>query len=119
MMNAFRAGLDQFLGRGNYSVTVPPMDGALKPNNLLDEAIAVAQLAEPDNLVFQNGEAVFSSGKQLHRVTRQTGQTVVLHQAEGEITALAVSPAQALAVAVEGSGITILGGPHHGRSFAK
>jgi len=118
MMSVFRTGLDQFLGRGNYAVTVPPMDGALKPNSLLDEAVTVAKIEEPDNLVFQNGEPVFSSGHQLHRLDRQAGRTSVVHQADREITALAVSAAQALAIAIDGVGISIFGGAHTGRSFA-
>lgn len=119
MMNAFRAGLDQFLGRGSASVTVPPMDGALKPNSLLDEAASVAQVAEPDNLAFLDGDPIFTSGNQIHRLDRQTGKTASLHQAAGGITALAVSPAQALAVAVDGGTVTILGGVHQGRSFTQ
>jgi hypothetical protein len=119
MMGAFRAGLDQFLGRGSASVTVPPMDGALKPNSLLDDAIAVAEIAEPDNLVFHNGTPVFSSGTQVHRLEQQTGRSAVIHQADGVVTALAVSPGQALAVAADGGSVVILGGAHNGRSFAK
>jgi len=118
-MGVLRAGLDQFLGRGSASVTVPPMDGALKPNSLLDDAVSVTEVAEPDNLVLQNAVPVFSSGTQIHRLDPRTGRMEMMHQAEGTITALAVSPAQALAIAVDGGQVNILGGPHHGRTFAK
>jgi hypothetical protein len=119
IVKAFRNGLDQFLGRGNASVTVPPMDGALKPNSRLDDALCVAQVAEPDNLAVLNGAPIFSSGNVVYRFDHQTGAATPLQTVEGNVSALAVSTGQALAIAADRGGITLLGGKHDGRSFAK
>jgi hypothetical protein len=114
-----RAGLDQFLGRGAAAVTVPPMDGALKPNNLLDEADCVAEVAAPDNLLFLGDDPVFSSEARIYRLHHQTGKLEVVHEFEHTITALAFSPGGVLAVASEGGGVALVGGTQHGRSFDK
>ena len=34
----FKRALDAWRGRGAYSVTVPPMDGALHPNQVIEES---------------------------------------------------------------------------------
>ena len=38
-MNPLRKALDRWLGRGEASITTPPMDGAFRPNDLLDSAL--------------------------------------------------------------------------------
>ena len=58
--------LDPFRGK---AVTIPPMDGPLRPNNALDEARAVAEVAEPDNLILAGGRVLFSSGGALLSLT--------------------------------------------------
>ena len=45
--------LERFLGRGRAAVTVPPLDGALKPNNRLEDAPRGLASHAPDNLVAQ------------------------------------------------------------------
>ena len=35
-MNPFRKAVDRWFGRGEASITMPPMDGAFRPNDLLD-----------------------------------------------------------------------------------
>ena len=37
-MMRVRQTLDRWLGRGGASITTPPMDGAFRPNDLLDNA---------------------------------------------------------------------------------
>ena len=51
--------LDLFRGK---AVTIPPMDGAFRPNTALDEADAVLEIAAPDNLAFDGTHLLFSSG---------------------------------------------------------
>jgi len=41
---------DRFFGRGAYSITVPPMDGVLRPNEWLEAAPVLAELPAPDQL---------------------------------------------------------------------
>ena len=46
-MGALKTFSDRLLGRGSAALTVPPMDGALKPNNRLEEAAAGIAAQEP------------------------------------------------------------------------
>ena len=57
--------LDIFRGK---AVTIPPMDGALKPNTALDDAPAV-EIEAPDNLCGDGDRLLFTSGNQLLAIT--------------------------------------------------
>jgi hypothetical protein len=37
-MNPLKKAVDSWFGRGEASITIPPMDGAFRPNDLLDLA---------------------------------------------------------------------------------
>ena len=50
MIAALRAMFDNFRGSGTAALTVPPMDGAFRPNDLLDTASVVVTTAAPDGL---------------------------------------------------------------------
>jgi hypothetical protein len=52
--------VDLFRGK---AVTIPPMDGALRPNTVLDECHAVAEIESADNLCFDGDRVLFSSGR--------------------------------------------------------
>ncbi len=54
--------LDFFRGQ---AVTIPPMDGALRPNTALDEAEALVSCEAPDNLILAKGRLLFSSAGKL------------------------------------------------------
>lgn len=86
--------LDLFRGK---AVTIPPMDGALRPNTLLDDAEVVVAAIEPDNLAVLNGKLVYSSG---HEV-RQISPHKMLASYPSAVTALAVSDDNILAVGLE------------------
>jgi hypothetical protein len=57
----FRRALGALTGDTEYSVTVPPMDGALNPNNQLEQAAVVATADAPDNLCLFEEKLLFSS----------------------------------------------------------
>lgn len=99
MMQVLSSWRDRFLGRGEASVTVPPLDGALKPNNLLEEAPAAFSAPEPDNLVLLGDRALYSSG-----VRVLCGQEELL-AALSPVTAMAASRAGVLAVASVAEGV--------------
>lgn len=99
--------LERFLGRGRASVTVPPLDGALKPNNRLEDAPAGIASVEPDNLVVCSGGPLWSSGAHLLR-RGSAGPSEIIATLDGTISAIAVSPRGPMAVACEGKGISIL-----------
>lgn len=61
-MTALARVLDRFLGRGEAAVTVPPFDGALRPNQALEEAEQVEEVRAPDNLFVHRGQVLFTTG---------------------------------------------------------
>lgn len=107
MVNALRNFVDRFLGRGEAAVTVPPLDGALKPNNLLEEAGFGIAVAVPDNLVATEAGLVYSSGGTLYRQPPCGGPGTQLRVAGGCVSALAASAEGVLAVAA-GNGISFI-----------
>lgn len=84
-------------GRG-AGVTVPPMDGALRPNNLLEQAGLRLGIAAPDNLVWHAGAVHFSSGPRLMKLQGDTATGV--QQFPSPISALASAENQ-LAIALD------------------
>lgn len=99
MANALRNFVDRFLGRGEAAVTVPPLDGALKPNNMLEDAAFGLAVSAPDNLVATVDGLVYSSGADLHRQPACGGPGSVFCTLDGPVSALAVSPGGILAAA--------------------
>ncbi|MBN9673874.1 hypothetical protein [Roseibium aggregatum] len=57
--------LDRFLGRGSASVTVPALDGALKPNSRLEDLPAGIPAQAPDSIVSWRGAPLWSEGTKL------------------------------------------------------
>lgn len=102
---------DRLLGRGDAAVTVPPLDGALKPNNRLDEAQTVCADSQPDNLVALGSALLYTSGSHVRTVNTSTGR--VTHAAPltaGRILAMAASPSGRLAMATDEQGLCICDG---------
>lgn len=97
----FDSVLDHFRGK---AVTIPPMDGALKPNNLLEEAEVVTAAIAPDNLALLNGKLIYTSGAEL----RQVKPKKLLKSYESDIASLAVSDDGRLAVGLD-DGTVLLG----------
>ena len=106
MIAAVRRAWDNFRGSGEAAVTVPPMDGALRPNRLLEEAPLVAAAEAPDDLAHDGKGVLFSSGSRLCRLTTSGAETV--HDLGAEITALAATPAGRIAAALGSGGIAVI-----------
>ena len=92
--------LDIFRGK---AVTIPPMDGALKPNTALEEAPVVAAALSPDNLTVLKGQPIYSS----HREIRGLGSHSVIETCPADISALAAAPDGTLAVALDDGSLKI------------
>ncbi|MGH1331745.1 MAG: hypothetical protein ACRBBK_12750 [Paracoccaceae bacterium] len=90
---------DRFLGRGAAAVTVPPLDGGLKPNNRLEELPPGIAADQPDDIVLWQGRPVWSDGA---RICDSSGD--VITDFGSEITALAAHKDR-LAVATLKSGL--------------
>ncbi len=97
--------LDLFRGK---ALTIPPLDGAFRPNTAIDDADIFSPLPEPDNLAAAEGRVVASSGNAIVALAPGVAPAVVeTHPAR--VTAVAVSPDGALAVGLE-SGQLRIGG---------
>src|SRR5438876_8633257 len=103
---------DKFMGgRGDHSITVPVMDGALKPNNYLERIASVSMIDGADNLTIVRGQMLLTSGNQLVEL-HDNGSTSIRSTYDTEITFLSASPQGVLAVGLDNLGIAIVGGRH-------
>ncbi len=115
MIAALREFTDRVLGRGEAAITVPPFDGALKPNQLLEEAVVVAELDAPEALATDGRSLFVSDGSRLLRLDGSQ-----LHEAErldSTITALACLADGGFAIALEGKEVRIRGGEDDGKRW--
>lgn len=106
MLDTLRAFTDSLLGRGRAAITVPVMDGKLKPNRVLDQAELVATLPAIDDLA-SDGRALWASaGPVLYRLVDDA--LVEVRRFDADITALALRPSGRLAVALAGRQVRVL-----------
>ncbi|TPJ71928.1 hypothetical protein [Mesorhizobium sp. B2-7-1] len=97
--------LDVFRGK---AVTIPPLDGAFRPNTRLDDLPAFAELAEPDNLLVSDGRLLASSGNAILAISAGS-EAAVIESFQSPITALALSPSGELTVGLESGRLLIAG----------
>lgn len=116
MIRALKRAWDNFRGSGDAGVTVPPMDGALRPNRLLEEAALVLALPSPDDLADDGKGVLVSSGSEIRRLSN--GGSDLVADLGSEITALAASPDGRVAAATEG-GLVVFDLEGSRRSIAK
>jgi hypothetical protein len=115
VIRALRRALDALTGDGESSVTVPPMDGALNPDNRLEDATAVAAAETPDNLCLLGGKLLFSSAAEVFELDVAATDPIARAYAEfgSPVTALAAR-GEALAIALAEGRVLIRGGAHEG-----
>ena len=104
--------INKYLGRGEFSITVPPMDGALMPNELLEETEKLLIVDAPDCLAIMNGVPVVSSRSKVLKVDKG-GELVA--QFDAEISCMAELQDGGLAVGLIDGRITLLNGPNDGK----
>lgn len=111
---------DRLLGSGQGYTTVPVLDGALKSNNLIEDARTFATLDDPQDLA-TDGQALFVAN----------GLTVLRYDLTGvgdaeatewlrfdrTVSALCCIPGGGLAVALGGTEVRVIGGQHDGRQW--
>jgi len=107
MLQALRNWGDTLLGRGSAAITVPVMDGSLKPNRVLDEATVVATHSGLDDLAGNGGILFASAGPLLLRLAGQ--ELIEVRRFDADISALALSPNGRLAVALDGRRVLVMG----------
>lgn len=116
MIGALSRILDNVLGRGEAAVTVPPLDGAFRPNTLLDEASARIRLDDVDGLAVLDGAVVASAGRETCTLA-EDGSWAVRSVHGASVTAIAALGDGGLAVALETGEIVVDGGAFDGRSY--
>ncbi|MFC3324192.1 hypothetical protein [Mesorhizobium cantuariense] len=97
--------LDLFRGK---AVTIPPLDGAFRPNTRLDDAPALTSLAEPDNLLVADGRLLASSGNVIYAI-KAGAEPAVVETFPSPVTALALVQSGELTVALESGKLLIAG----------
>jgi hypothetical protein len=98
MKRWFSRLIDPLRGSGDHAITVPPMDGALQPNELLEHAPLAVALTAPDSLLRLGDEIIVSSGRILHAFGNQSPDRIrVVGTFEADVCCLALSPSGALA----------------------
>lgn len=104
MSSLVRQAVDRILGRGDAAITVPPMDGPLKPNRAIEDAETVAVFSAPADLAWDGQSLWVADG---HRLMRREASGAWVQQAAfaRPVTALAWSAAWGMLAAVGGDEI--------------
>lgn len=98
-------------GSGKYAVTIPSMDGALKPNDELDRAAVLTALTEPDNLAVHQGRLFYSSGG---AVFAGSDRPAVEMRFESDVTCLSSDGGDAMAIGLDNGTLFVRGGAFDG-----
>lgn len=101
MIAFLQKAADNFLGRGDAAITVPPMDGPLKPNHILDNAEVVAELIGGSDLATDGQTLWVAQGRRVYKLSESHDLEQVADFPE-PITALAWVPKGGLAVVLAG-----------------
>jgi len=116
LMQSLGTHWDNLLGRGEAAVTVPPLDGALCPNRMLDEAVERFELADVDCLAEVSGTLMASAGDSVYALKGGKWSKRVAY--EHTVACIAPIGLDALAVALLSGEIVIDGGAFDGRRYA-
>lgn len=106
---------DNFLGRGEAAVTVPPLDGALRPNRDLDDATARHRLDGVDSLAIVGHDLLAAAGDSLFALD---AGGLWQHRLRAEAPITCIAPVvDSLAVALGTGDILMTGGAFDGRRY--
>lgn len=124
MMGAIRRRIDAFWGSGESAITLPPMDGALRPNSRLDESEVLAQLDAPDNLATDGACVFLSRGSDILAFVpgAQAGggpDSFPFASFSDTISCIAAHPSGQLAVGLDDGRIVIHGGKWNGTALTR
>ncbi len=114
-MNPFKKTVDRWFGRGDASIAMPPMDGAFRPNDLLDSAPPIIEAPAPDCLAVTSQGIVVSSERSLVSVDKPG--SAPLASFDVEISALAGLPDGGAAVGLVDGRIVFVGGRYGGMTI--
>lgn len=114
MIGALKRSWEKFRGGGEAAVTVPPMDGALRPNQIIEEAPLLLAVAQPDDLAAGPDGVLFSSGCNVLRLDPAGGEPAIVLSFKAQVSAVAASPGGQIAAALD-SGHIIVASPDGGQ----
>ena len=103
--------IHEFLRPGHSQlsrVNIPPLDGPMRPNTLLEELprLAGGDVGEPTDVLPQaDGSVLVSSGSRVLRLGVGDGNVSVLAELDGPVTALTVGPSGEVLAGVAGVGV--------------
>ncbi len=109
-MAALRARYDRFVGRGDAAVTVPAMDGALRPNQALEEARLLRTVAAPDNLAADGARLLYTRGETVFALDPPAARDQPVATFGSAVSALAVGPGGVMAAGLASGGVVLRGG---------
>lgn len=116
MIAGISRAIDGLFGRGEAAVTVSPLDGPLRPNRKLDEAVSRTVLQDVDCLASHDGALLASAGGRVFTLGpggAWTHRTTHTHA----VTAMASLGSGGLATALADGQIIIMGGALDGRMY--
>ena len=116
-MNPLKKAVDSWFGRGEASITIPPMDGAFRPNDLLDLASSNLEAPAPDCLAVTSHGVIVSSDLSLLRADKPGGEAIASF--DMAISALTGLPDGGAAVGLIDGRIVFVGGERGGTTLAK
>jgi hypothetical protein len=96
VLDSIKTKVNQFLGRGTSSIFVPPMDGRLKANDILDKTEVLCEIEKVDNLTVFGEHIYASSHNKLVKIIENTPE--IIETLDYEITALAFGSSGVLAI---------------------
>lgn len=105
-MKALQKLFDSFRGAGEAAVTIPSMDGALRPNNLLDRAAVVFE-GKHDQIscAASDGKRCLVSCGPVLLSLGDNGKIEKLAECQGQISAMAADPSGRVALGICGKGL--------------
>jgi hypothetical protein len=109
LIAAIREFANQVLGRGEATITVPSFDGALKPNQKLEEAEVLLECAAPEDLAADGANLYLAEGPRLLRLERAAATEI--RAFDQPISALTCMASGALAVALAGREVRVYADP--------
>ncbi len=116
MITSLRRLTDRLFGRGDAATTIPPFDGPLKPNQLLETAPVLLSLDDAEDLATDGHDLYVAAGPRIFRLDHD--RLTEIARCDGTITALCCLPEKTFAVAVAGTRVRIIGGPQDGRLWS-
>lgn len=116
-MESLKIWRDKILGRGEAAITIPTLDGALKPNQMLEDANILAEFQAPEDLCTDGKSLFLAEGKAIFQLKR--GVFVKVLDLSETITAMACIGDGGIVVALNGRQIKIYGGQYDGKGWSE